>query len=324
MLASDIDPWVWRASAFVFGAVWGSFFNVAIYRWPRDMSVVSPPSHCPACGKPIAAARNVPIFGWLVLRGKAECCGARISVRYPIVELASALLCVALVERFAVHAADDAPLAGSAIEAVVYFAFAGGLLIASFVDLEFMEIPDEVSLPLGALGLVTVGMRQEPGALDAALGAGGGFLLVQLIFVWAYERLVGRRGMGEGDAKLLFMIGAFLGWQGALVSLVLGAFQGLAVAVVMIATGRRITPVAADARSAHDEDEEDEDDEEDEEASAQGAGAAGDQDGAAGRAGQAGPIGQVKVPYGPFLALGALEFLFFGNVLLERYMSLFQ
>lgn len=140
-LTSDIPAWLVRVAAFVWGAVWGSFFNVAIYRWPRDMSVVSPPSHCPACGTPISAARNVPIFGWLALRGRASCCGAAISPRYPLVELLSAVLCLALAERLFVAAPADTDGAGALLETVVYFAFVGGLLIASFVDLEHMEIP---------------------------------------------------------------------------------------------------------------------------------------------------------------------------------------
>jgi leader peptidase (prepilin peptidase)/N-methyltransferase len=317
VLVSDISPWLIRAFAFAFGSIWGSFFNVAIYRWPRELSVVSPPSHCPACGVNIPAARNLPIFGWLILRGKAACCGAPITPRYPLVELISALLCVALAERFIVAASLDTSLLDGSLLVLIYFAFVGGLVIASFVDLDFMEIPDEVSLPGAALGLITATYRDNPGAADAAIGAGAGFLLVQLVFVWAYERLAGRRGMGEGDSKLLMMIGAFLGWQGALVALVLGAFQGLIIAGLFIATGRSIEPAglaeldAMDAEEekkrreeAGSEGEEEEREEEEEEASEKG-------------------LGQLKIPYGPFLALGALEFLFFGEYLVERYVGLF-
>ncbi len=242
MLASDIPPWLVRVFAFAFGAVWGSFFNVAIYRWPREMSVVTPPSHCPACGEPIPMTKNVPIFGWLALRGKAACCGAPINPRYPLVELVSAMLAVALTERFIVNAAPEMELWAAGVRAAVYFVFVGGLVVASFVDLDFMEIPDEVSLPGTALGLVTVTFREFPGPVDAAIGAGAGYLLVQVVFVWSYERLAGRRGMGEGDSKLLMMIGAFLGWQGALAALVLGAFQGLAIAAIFLAAGKRYEP----------------------------------------------------------------------------------
>ena len=91
MLAADVARWFVWLVAFAWGAAWGSFFNVAIYRWPRGMSVVTPPSHCPSCGEPIRPWTNVPILGWLFLRGKASCCGSPISARYPLVELAAGL-----------------------------------------------------------------------------------------------------------------------------------------------------------------------------------------------------------------------------------------
>src|SRR5580700_10436251 len=100
MTLSEIDasPGLLRVFAFVWGAVWGSFLNVVIYRVPREMSVVRPGSHCPACGKPIAAWDNVPIVSWLVLRGRARCCGARISPRYVVVELLGGVLSLGIAE----------------------------------------------------------------------------------------------------------------------------------------------------------------------------------------------------------------------------------
>ena len=308
LLASDLPAWAVRGLAFVFGALWGSFFNVAIYRWPRDMSVVTPPSHCPSCKAPIPAWRNVPILGFIVLRGRAACCGARLSPRYLVVETLSALLCVALAERFVVHADHGASLVGTSLETVVYFALIGALVIATFVDLEWMEIPDEVSLPGAALGLATASLRSEPGADAAALGAGGGFLIVQVLFVWTYERLTGRRGMGEGDAKLLMLIGAFLGWQGALFALVAGAMQGLVVALGVILSGRSPTVVPPPVETDEtDHTEPSEPSEKEQDAPVAPAGA-----------------GQIKVPFGPFLALGAVEFLFFGDAILRAYTGLFD
>jgi len=137
-----------------------------------------------------------------------------------MVELLAAVLCVAIAELWVVRAAPGTLLLHATIETLLYFVFAGGLLIATFVDLEWMEIPDEVSLPCAALGLLSAPFRTEPGVWSAAVGAGAAYLMVQLIFVWGYERIAGRRGMGEGDSKLLLMIGAFLGWKGALFSVV--------------------------------------------------------------------------------------------------------
>jgi leader peptidase (prepilin peptidase) / N-methyltransferase len=322
LLASELPFGPVLALAFCFGAIWGSFFNVAIHRWPREESVVRPASRCPSCGAPIAARYNVPIFGYLWLRGRTACCGATLSLRYPLVELLSALICVAVVRQFLLGAPEGTTAARAAFNALAYFAFAGGLVIATFVDLEHMEIPDEVSLPGAALGLATAVVRMPDSVADAALGAGFGFLVVQVVFVWAYELFLGRRGMGEGDAKLLLMIGAFLGYQGVMFSIFAGAAQGLiAFGVGRIAQARRgegapdaqpsgAAPPSA-AQPAGDPDHpaagvpagDDDDDEYDDDDPA--------------------PVywGHLKLPFGPFLALGALEFLFYGDAVLELWSS---
>lgn len=305
MSPSDLPVWFVRTFAFLFGTLWGSFFNVCIYRWPREMSVVSPPSHCPACGASIPPWRNVPVFGFLALRGKAACCGAKLSPRYFAVELLGGALALACFDRWFVGSELEAGRA--AVESLLYFAFCGGLLVATFVDLEWMEIPDEVSLPGAALGLMTVALRSQPGAEEAAVGAGLGFLLIQVLFVWGYEALMGRRGMGEGDSKFLLFIGAFLGWQGVLFTIVAGSVQGLVAAGVAMATGRPLEPVRPDAivgadnAEGVDEAATDEETDPDEEAH----------------------DGKLRIPFGPFLALGALEFLFFGDRFVAWYGSLF-
>jgi leader peptidase (prepilin peptidase)/N-methyltransferase len=299
MLAADVARWFVWLVAFAWGAAWGSFFNVAIYRWPRGMSVVTPPSHCPGCGTPIGAWNNVPILGWLFLRGKASCCGTSISPRYPMVELLAAVLCVAIAELWVVRAEPETLLLHASIETLLYFVFAGGLLIATFVDLEWMEIPDEVSLPCAALGLVSAPFRVEPGLWAAAVGAGAAYLFVQLIFVWGYERITGRRGMGEGDSKLLMMIGAFLGWRGALFSVVAGSLQGLVFAAFALLTGRKLTPdidervIDGEVIEAPEELD-------------------------------TSRVGHLKLPFGPFLALGALEYLLAGDAILSWYFGLLQ
>jgi leader peptidase (prepilin peptidase)/N-methyltransferase len=314
MLASELPEWMARIVGVLFGAIWGSFFNVAIHRWPHGLSVIHPPSHCPHCGERIPARHNIPILSWLLLRGRAACCGATIPSRYFLVELSSAALCLALVERLVVRAPGETLLLHAGLEALVYFAFAGGLLVATFVDLEYMEIPDEVSMPGAALGLLTAPMRGSPGAEAAALGAGGGFLVVQLLFVWTYERLTGRRGMGEGDAKLLMMIGAFVGWKGVLFALVAGSAQGLLVALVALATGKRIGPAPSDDAAAAESTGSEDGIPGDGEAPAESESDSESDEQIASR---------LKVPFGPFLALGALEFLFFGPWVLDRYFALF-
>jgi leader peptidase (prepilin peptidase)/N-methyltransferase len=299
MLAADVARWFVWLVAFSWGAAWGSFFNVAIYRWPRGMSVVTPPSHCPGCGQPIRAWTNVPILGWLFLRGKDACCGTPISPRYPLVELLGAFLSVAIAELWIVRAEPGTLLLHASIETLLYFIFAGGLLIATFVDLEWMEIPDEVSLPCAALGLVSAPFRLEPGLWSAAVGAGAGYLSVQVIFVWGYERLAGRRGMGEGDSKLLMMIGAFLGWRGALFSVVAGSVQGLVFAGLALASGRKLTPdieeriIDGEVIEAPEQPD-------------------------------TSRVGQLKLPFGPFLALGALEYLLAGDAIVSWYFGLLQ
>jgi leader peptidase (prepilin peptidase)/N-methyltransferase len=235
----------------------------------------------------------------LFLRGKASCCGARISVRYPLVELLGAVLCVAIAELWVVRAAPGTLLLHATIETLLYFVFGGGLLIATFVDLEWMEIPDEVSLPCTAIGLLSAPFRAEPGVWSAAVGAGAGYLTVQLIFVWGYERLTGRRGMGEGDSKLLMMIGAFLGWRGALFSVVAGSLQGLVFAGFALVTGRKLTP-DIDERVID------------------GEVIGPPEDQAPSR------VGLLKLPFGPFLALGALEYLLAGDAILAWYFGLLQ
>ncbi len=317
LLAADIPAWLVMSVAFVFGAAWGSFFNVAIHRWPLDMSVVHPPSHCPHCHARIPARFNIPILSYLILRGRTACCGQAFSPRYPLVETLGAVLCVALAQRHVVGAPDGATLLGACLMTLCYFAFAGGLVIATFVDLAHMEIPDEVSLPGAALGLATAAWRVPPGAESAALGAGGAFLLLQLVFVWGYERLTGRRGMGEGDSKFLLMIGAFLGWQGALFALFAGAAQGLVVALVGLAGGVPLAPQKSAARDATD-------------ASAAESPDASTSEGASPSGADADTdppprwIGHMKLPFGPFLALAAFEYLFFGPTLVNAWFRLVE
>ncbi len=291
--------WLVRGGAFVFGALWGSFFNVAIYRWPRELSVVKPASHCPACKKPVPALRNVPMLSYLLLRGRAACCGAPLSRRYLLVEVLGALGALLVAEHFLLDGPPEAPLAWAVCRSIIYFFFIGGLLIITFVDLEWMEIPDEVSLPAAALGLVSAPMRQVD-LYAIVMGAGGAYLAVQVGFVWLYEHITGRRGMGEGDSKLMLMIGAFVGWKGALFSVVAGSLQGLVAAAYLLAVGRKLEPTRPDNSEPGDEQSLQEPRDADLR------------------------LRQLKMPFGPFLALAAVEYLFVGDHLIAAYFRLLQ
>jgi leader peptidase (prepilin peptidase)/N-methyltransferase len=315
MAVSELPSWVILGSAFVFGATWGSFFNVAIHRWPRDMSVVSPPSHCPACKKPIPGWRNVPILAYVLQRGKAACCGAKMSPRYLFVEVISGALAVAIANRFVVHAERGTTLEAAAMEAALWFVFAGGLVVSTFVDLEWLEIPDEVTIGGTALALATASWRPSVPLEEVVLGAGGAYLAVEILLVWSWERLTRERGMGEGDAKLAMFIGAFLGWRGALFALVAGSFQGIVGYALARATGVKITPPV--------EIEEDAPGAEHAEAHANENGGSPER-GEEHEKSDAGDAAKRWIPFGPFLALGAIEFLFFGGAIVEWYVSLFE
>jgi leader peptidase (prepilin peptidase) / N-methyltransferase len=216
--------------AFTVGACIGSFLNVCIHRMPADESVVRPGSRCPGCGAPIAWYDNVPILSWIWLRARCRRCQAPIATRYPLVELATAGLAVLAVLVF-----------GPTVQAGIAFAFAAALLLVSVIDLDHRFIPDEVSLPGILVGLAVSFLPGPPTPLESALGAflGGGVLWA---VAWIYERTTGIEGMGLGDVKLLAMIGAFLGWRAIPVVLVIASITGSAVglAVMLAPSGREL------------------------------------------------------------------------------------
>lgn len=245
------------ALAGVLGLLVGSFLNVVIHRLPLRESIVSPPSRCPSCGTRVAPWDNVPVLSWLILGGRCRSCRARISVRYPLVELANAILWV-LVLRFAPSWGDAATGAFLTSSCLALLA----------IDYDHQLLPDWITLPGIAVGLALafVSVRRTPleAVLGAALGAGGLFLLA-----FTYEKIAGQEGMGLGDVKMLGMIGALLGPAGVLVTLLLGSVSGSIVGLVLIAA----------------------------------------------RGGNA----KTKLPFGVFLALGAIAAWFFGDALVARY-----
>ena len=213
------------ALAAVFGLLIGSFLNVCIHRLPRGESVVSPGSHCPACGAAIRWFDNLPVLSYLILGGKCRACGAQFSARYLIVELVTAVV-------FAVSAAVFEPGPLLAVRLV----FAAMLVALFFIDLEHQLLPDAITLPGVVIG-VAASAWAGPGLLSSAAGAalGAGTLLA---IRWGWKRITGIDGMGLGDVKMLAMVGAFLGWQQVWLVLFLASLTGAVVGVSIAVTGR--------------------------------------------------------------------------------------
>jgi leader peptidase (prepilin peptidase)/N-methyltransferase len=238
-LRSLAPAWFLPAAAIAFGLLWGSFLNVVIYRIPREMSVVRPASHCPGCSKPIAGYDNIPVVSYLLLRGRARCCGARMSPRYPIVELIGGALAFAVLELVVFKMPGSSSAARALAIFGADFALVLAMVAAAFIDAEHMFIPDTITYGGIVVGIGTASFR-DMSMKDAAIGGVIGFVVVWLPFTFLYKGLLGRTGMGLGDAKLVALAGAWFGWPGALVALFGAALEGSLYAAVLRALG--ITP----------------------------------------------------------------------------------
>ena len=240
------ERWALLTAALVFGALIGSFLNVVIYRMPVMMerawedelalaqdkepvtrerfNLVSPRSRCGKCGHKIAALENIPIMSWLALRGKCSACGTRISARYPLVELATALLFLACAWTF-----------GPTLQTVSAMLFCALLVALTGIDLDTQLLPDQLTLPLLWIGLLLNIFGLFARLPDAVIGAAAGYLTLWSVY-WLFKLITGREGMGYGDFKLLGALGAWFGWQALpmllLVSSVVGAVVGIAILVV--------------------------------------------------------------------------------------------
>jgi leader peptidase (prepilin peptidase)/N-methyltransferase len=220
--------------ALIFGLLIGSFLNVCIYRWPRDLSVVRPRSHCPVCETPIAAWDNIPLVSYLLLRGRCRKCRTRISPRYPIVELTTAAFFFYFVHTL-----------GLTAMAVKMCCLSAMLVALIFTDLEERILPDEFTIGGTVLGVIFSLFVHVPDITGAAIlwligiepNARWTSLIESLIgailpslFLWGggwlYYKIRHREGLGFGDVKLIAMVGSFLGLRGALVTLVIGSFTG--------------------------------------------------------------------------------------------------
>lgn len=247
--------------AFVLGACIGSFLNVVIYRLPLGRSISDPPrSVCPYCGEPIRFYDNIPILSFLWLRALCRHCHAPISWRYPLVELLTGLLAAGCLWRF-----------GLTAYALIAFALLAVLLAVAMIDIDHRIVPDRITLggtPLFYLAtMLLTGADWRDGFLGIAAGAG----ILWLVSA-GYRGLTRREGLGLGDVKLMALIGAVIGWPGAVFTIFSGAVYGAAAgAVAMIHSGRGM---------------------------------------------------KTAIPFGPFLAAGAMTYLMAGPELVQRYLEL--
>lgn len=285
------------AYTFLFGTVVGSFLNVVIHRLPQSrfmgsddlvcphcekeiLSIACPHcgkeikdddprpepskaegvrSHCPKCGALIRWYDNIPLLSYIVLRGRCRDCRTRIPLRYPLVEFVAGLFAVAAFRHF-----------GTSPAAALYFCFLAALIVVSFIDLDFFRIPMIITIPGVAAGILVSGWLPEMGLMESVVGAltgAGGIYLLRR----AYLLVRGGEGMGAGDGDLLAMIGAFLGWKGALLTLMAAAFIGMAAGLVLMAARKKGV--------------------------------------------------KLRVPFGPFLACGAMIALFYGEDIINWYMK---
>ena len=247
----------------VYGLIIGSFLNVVIWRVPRRESIVKPASHCPGCDQKIANRDNVPVVSWLLLRGRCRNCGTAISVRYPFIELFTAVLFAAIGARFAHSWALPA-----------YLVLAAALVALSAIDLEHYILPNRILYPTDAAAIVLLAVASAAthdwGAFARALMAGAVAFLIFFVI-----HTISPRGMGFGDVRLAFLLGLALGWLGwgeVAGGLFAGFLYGAVVGSVLIATKIR------------------------------------------GR--------KQQIPFGPFLATGAMTFVLFGSPLVDFYKHL--
>tara|TARA_B100001027_G_scaffold213032_1_gene183153 strand:- start:5042 stop:5956 length:915 start_codon:yes stop_codon:yes gene_type:complete len=238
-------PWFFAGLVAILGAIVGSFLNVCIYRIPADRSVISPGSAC-VCGSSIAFYRNIPVLSWILLRGKASCCGQPFSLRYPAIELLTASL---FFWAWSIHPPTVAFLG------MLYISF---LICATFIDLDHMIIPDRFSVGGMVIGVILSilfpalhGIESLPiisniqSGLIAITGALVGAGLVYWIAVMG-EVIFRKPAMGEGDVKFAGFIGAFCGWQGAVFAMFGGALIGTIILLPCLLLGRLLSRRSAD------------------------------------------------------------------------------
>ncbi len=245
--------------SFLLGLFIGSFLNVCIYRIPKGESVVWPPSHCPTCGERIKPYDNIPVVSYFLLKGRCRNCGERISWQYPAVELLTGVLTAATVCKF-----------GVSFSSLYYLLLAYYLIVVSFIDLKTMEVPVRLSYGTLLSGLLLSFFVPQHSFKEAVFGASFGAGII-LFIIETYYVFTGKEGMGYGDANIMAVVGAFLGWKKVLLTLFLASLVGAAVGItlILLRRGEREKPI----------------------------------------------------PFGPFIAAGALLSLYFGDRLINWYLG---
>lgn len=240
-------PWLYVGLAALFGLIVGSFLNVVIYRLPKMMelewqrecaeafpqyaipapketlTLSTPHSTCPTCHTPIRIRDNIPLLSWFLLKGRCHQCQSKISGRYPAVELLSATLCALVAWKF-----------GYSLYSLALLFFTFTLIAATFIDLDTMLLPDQLTLPLTWSGIALALLEISPVSLqNSVIGAMAGYLCLWSVY-HLFRLMTGKEGMGYGDFKLLAALGAWLGWQSLLMIILLSSVVGLIFGLIQL------------------------------------------------------------------------------------------
>lgn len=248
------QPWFFYTTVFLVSLAIGSFLNVVIYRlpvmmknqWhsecrllladelnhsdnqtssqdsPKPFNLVTPNSTCPKCQAPVKAWMNIPVISWLILKGKCHSCHNAISVRYPAIELLTALLSLVVAMQM-----------GATPLTLVYIFVTWCLVALSFIDIDHMLLPDQITLPLVWFALICAVLGITIAPSQAIIGAAVGYLSLWSVF-WLFKLLTGKEGMGYGDFKLLAVFGALLGWQHLLTIILLSSVVGAVIGIALL------------------------------------------------------------------------------------------
>jgi leader peptidase (prepilin peptidase)/N-methyltransferase len=217
-----MSHWIVWLSVFILGIIIGSFLTVCVHRVPKGQSIAAPRSACPDCGKQISWYDNVPLLSFLWLKGQCRVCQGAIAPRYPVIELINGLGYLLVFWRF-----------GLTWASVVYAGLFSVFWVVTWIDWDHKIIPDVITLPGIVIGLLCSSLLLPTGWLNSLLGilVGGGILF---FLAWISPYVFGKEGMGGGDIKFLAMVGAFLGWQQTLITLMIASVFGAVIGIGLL------------------------------------------------------------------------------------------